>query len=276
MKIDVKVNYDSIIKEYLLEQKFSKRFCRKVKLYGKMYVNGVLSPNYTKITKGDVITLEYDEGQNDDIVANYFPLQIEYEDEHILIINKPYDLSSQPSRLHYENNVVSYVKKYFEENNINTNVHLVNRLDYQTSGLMTIAKDGYTHFLLTNDNKIERKYYSLLEGILEEKEGCINLPIKRKCEHEILREVNPLGKEAITLYQVKKETNDKTLVDIKLLTGRTHQIRVHFSYLGHPVIGDKLYGHENERLMLQCYYLKFINPYNGKIIEIIKDCEFNI
>ncbi len=285
MKIDILVKHNSVLKDYLLEYGLSKKLCRKIKLYGKMYINGVESKNYFPVKTNDLITLVYDEQENDDIKATEYKLDIVYEDEHILVINKPYDLASQPSKLHYENNVISYVKKYFKDNNINSNIHVVNRLDYQTSGLMTIAKDGYTHYLLTKEKVIKRKYYCLVEGILDQKEGLINLPIARKEENGILREVNSQGKEALTKYKVIAEYNNLiqldtitienySLVDVELLTGRTHQIRVHFSYLNYPLIGDKLYGHAYKRLMLHCYYLSFINPYTGKFIEIINKPQF--
>lgn len=282
MKIDIKVEYPSILKEYILEYGLSRRFCRKVKLYGKMYINGIESPNYTKVNKDDIITLILEEDINDNIISKSIELEILYEDEHIIVINKPHDLASQPSKLHYENNVISYVKDYFKKNHINSNVHLVNRLDYQTSGLMIIAKDGYTHFLYSKVN-IQRKYKCLIEGIITPKEGIINLPIARKLSDSILREVNQEGKQAITKYKVIDVINKKfenvnidqcSLVDVELFTGRTHQIRVHFSYLGHPIVGDKLYGHIDKRLMLHCYYLSFINPYTNNKIEICKNIDF--
>lgn len=274
MKLDYQVTKDSIVKEYLLEIGLSRRFCRKVKLYGKMYINGKQCKNYEMVKKGDIITVEYEEEANDKITSTAYKLDILYEDEHIIIINKPYNLASQPSRLHYTDNVVSYVKKYFEEKGIISNVHIVNRLDYQTSGLMAIAKDGYTHHLLTKEKIITRKYKCIIEGVIEPPFGVINLPIMRKNDIEILREVNPLGKEAITKYQTISQNKHNSLLDIELLTGRTHQIRVHLSYLGHPIVGDKLYGEESERLMLHCYYLSFINPYNGKKVEIVQGPTF--
>lgn len=276
MKIEYIVNTKSkiLLKDYLLEIGLSRRFCRKLKLYGKMYINGVESKNYMEVKDGDIVTLEYDEKENDDILPNGSTLDIKYEGEHILIINKQESLSSQPSRLHYEDNVISYVKKYLQDKNIYTNIHLVNRLDYQTSGLMIIAKDGFTHFRLTKEGEktICRKYLAIIEGTLKEKKGVLDFPIARENETSIKRTVsftNPSKKDALTEYKVLKEYDDKSLIEVKLHTGRTHQIRVHFSHIGHPLIGDKLYGKENTRLMLHCYYLSFVNPFNNEFIEII-------
>lgn len=279
MKIDYIVTHDGILKEYLKELGLSRRFMKKVKLYGKMYINDNEVKNYFPIKEGDKITLEYYEEENDNIVSKNKALNICYEDEHILIINKQESLAVQPSRKHYEENVVSYVKGYFKDQNILSNVHIVNRLDYATSGLMIVAKDGFTHHALTKEKIITRKYYAVVQGILISKEGTINLPIKRESEDSfgnIRRMVSPDGKEAITHYKVLKESNEKniSLVDIKLDTGRTHQIRVHFNALGHPLVGDKIYGEESDRLYLHCYHLSFINPYNLKEIVIEEKPDF--
>lgn len=281
MKLDYKVEKESILKDYLLEIGLSRRFCKRVKLYGKMYLNGEEVKNFVTVHPGDIITLEYVEDENEEILSKDVSLDIVYEDDHILIINKPEGVTSQPSRLHYEDNIISYVKSYFQSKNFLTNIHVVTRLDFQTSGLMIIAKDGHTHYLLTRDNNldvisIEKKYKAIVDGILNKKEGIIDLPIDRKDPNSILREVSETGKKAITEYKVMEEKKNKSLIEVKLHTGRTHQIRVHFSTLGYPVIGDKLYGVADERLMLHCYYLKFKNPYTDEIIEVKREPDFKL
>ncbi len=284
MKLDYKVEKESILKDYLLEIGLSRRFCKRVKLYGKMYLNGEEVKNFVTVHSGDIITLEYVEVENEGILSKEVSLDIVYEDDHILIINKPEGVTSQPSRLHYEDNIISYVKSYFQSKKIQSNIHVVTRLDFQTSGLMIIAKDGHTHYLLTKDNNldnnnnngIEKKYKAIVNGKLDKKEGIIDLPIDRKDPSSILREVSETGKRAITEYKVIKEKNNKSLVEVKLHTGRTHQIRVHFSTIGYPLIGDKLYGKACERLMLHCYYLKFKNPYTDEIIEVKREPDFEL
>ena len=275
MKIEYIANKECILKEYLVELGLSRNFMKKVKLYGKMYINDVEVKNYFPIKIGDKIVLEYNEEENDNIITKTNPLDICYEDEHILIINKPESLAVQPSRKHYEENVVSYVKGYFKNNNIVSNVHIVNRLDFATSGLMIVAKDGFTHHQLTKEKIITRKYNAVICGIIDKKEGIINLPIKRESDEKdgnIKRIVAPDGKEAITHYKVISESlvNNLSLIDVKLDTGRTHQIRVHFKTIGYPLLGDKIYGKESDRLYLHCYHLSFINPYNNKEIVIEK------
>lgn len=280
MKIEYVAKKDDILKEYLKELGLSRRFMKKVKLYGKMYINDIEAKNYFPIKNGDKIVLEYDEEENENIITNDCELDICYEDEHLLIINKPESLAVQPSHKHYEENVVSYVKAYFKKNNITSNVHIVNRLDYATSGLMVVAKDGFTHFALTKEKIITRKYYAIIRGLIIPKEGIIDLPIKRESEDRdgnIRRIVAEDGKRAITHYKVLKEDDQKnvSLVDIKLDTGRTHQIRVHFQTLGHPLVGDKIYGEEDDRLYLHCYHLSFVNPHTNQKVIVEKIPNFS-
>ena len=274
MKLEYIVDKECLVKEYMQELDLSKRFCKKVKLYGSIKINDIDAKNYFPLKIGDKLTLEYNESENDDIHSCDYPLDIVYEDDDLLVINKPIGLASQPSHKHFENNVVSYVKAYFQKKNINSNVHVVNRLDYQTSGLMVISKNGFMHHELTKDKIITRKYYCVIQGIMDKKEGTIIKGIARECEGSIKRIATDSGQMAITHYKVIAEGNDKSLVDVLLETGRTHQIRVHFSYLGHPLIGDKLYGEEDERLLLHCYNLSFNHPKTGELIDLTALPEF--
>lgn len=274
MKLEYIVDRDCIVKEYMQELNLSKRFCKKVKLYGSIKINDIEAKNYFPLKVGDRLTLEYNESENEEIQSFDYPLDIVYEDEDLLVINKPISLASQPSHKHFENNVVSFVKAYFEKNNIKSNVHVVNRLDYQTSGLMVIAKNGFMHHELTKEKIITRRYYCVINGIMNQKEGTIVKGIARECEGSIKRIATDEGQLAITHYKVISEKNNRSLVDVLLETGRTHQIRVHFSYLGYPLIGDKLYGTEDERLFLHCYNLSFKHPKTNEFIDLTLLPEF--
>lgn len=270
---------EMLLKEYLVYLGLSRRFCKKVKLYGKMMINDEIALNFYPVHVGDKITLEYNEGTNEGILTLKNDLDIVYEDSHILVVNKPANLATQPSRKHFEYNLVSMVKGYFEKNGINSNIHVVNRLDYATSGLMVIAKDGFTHFALTKEKIISRYYYAVIHGIMDKKEGVIDLPIARLSSSSIKREVSSEGKPAITHYKVVKEDvkNNTSVVKIKLETGRTHQIRVHFAYLGYPLVGDALYNplyNDEERLYLHSYKVEFISPYTNELISLEKDPDF--
>jgi len=155
---------------------------------------------------------------------------------------------------------------YYEQHHIASTIHLVNRLDRDTSGLLIVAKHRYVHHLFSKEQRhhnIHRTYRALVHGVLPGDNGTINEPIGRKNESIIEREVRPDGQHAVTHYEVLERFNDYTYVQLKLETGRTHQIRVHLSHLGHPLLGDELYGGRRdaiERQALHSYELNFYHP----------------
>lgn len=262
-----------LVKDYLEKIGLSRKLRKKARVEDVIYINNQKAKNYYELHRGDELKLLFDEKINEQILVNNKKINILYEDEYFLIIEKESEMSSQPSKKHPLDNVISCLKQYFIDNNINSNIHLVNRLDYSTSGLMIVAKDGITHFEFSKI-LIEKKYLCEIKGHINPKKGTINLPIARYDAPSIKRFVSPDGKNSITHYQVinNEENNylssDNDLVEVTLETGRTHQIRVHFSYLGHPLIGDELYGEKADGLKLHCYYLKFSHPWNNKQIEI--------
>ncbi len=265
MKLEYTVTTEEkMLKEFILEMGISQNLAKKIKLYGKMYINDIEAKNYYLVKPNDKVTLIYDEKPNEMIKSIAHNLDILYEDEHLMVINKEKNLASQPSRRHQEDNLISYVKEYFASKGINSNIHLVNRLDFSTSGLLIIAKDGYTHYELTKNNNIIRKYLAIVEGCLLPLDGRIEIGIAREEAPSIKRYVSEKGVKAITNYKVIKHFENDTLVELKLETGRTHQIRLTMSYLNHPVKGDKLYGNGLDELYLHSYYLKFYHPFLKK------------
>ena len=267
MKIKYIVDQDNIkLKDFLKEKGLSRNILKRVRLDDIAYVNGNLVKNYYEVKKGDIIEIDYKESLNEDFKINDIPLDILYEDEYLLIVNKPSELAIQPSRRHQEDNLISSVKKYYLENNIDSNIHIVTRLDFSTSGIVLIAKNGYIHNLL-NDAKFTKIYLCKVHGKFEKLEGEYTDPIRRIEDINIKRWVFDDGKKAKTLYKVL-ENGDISLVEVRLLTGRTHQIRVHFAYHNHPLLGDKLYGLADGALMLHCYKLEFVHPISGETIKI--------
>lgn len=268
MEIKFIVDCDNIqVKEFLRLQGFSRTMLRKVRIQNSIYVNGINVKNHTIVNKNDELIVRVDEKLNTDIEVNPADLDILYEDEFLLIVNKPRGISSQPSRKHQFDNLISVVKNYYLQNNIESNIHLVNRLDYSTSGIMIVAKLGFVHFEMS---KIEilKEYLCIIHGIMEEKEGTIRLPIKRLEELNIRRGVSDDGQMSVTHYQVLKEVENKSLLKIGLETGRTHQIRVHMSHISHPLVGDALYGKNDGDLRLHCYHIKFVHPFKKETIDI--------
>ena len=260
-----------LVKEFLEKKGLSRNLRKKARINDIIYINGEKARNYFPLHKGDLLELVFTEKMNDEIESNEeIEIEILYEDDYILVVNKPSGISSQPSRKHQTDNLISCIKSYFIKNNIQSNIHLVNRLDFSTSGLMIIAKDGVTHFEFSKIN-ILKKYVCEIEGHINPDNGVINLPIDRYEAPSIKRYVSENGKPSITYYNVLKKKNNTDIVDVTLGTGRTHQIRVHFSHLGHPLIGDELYGKKDEFLKLHCYCLSFIHPWDDtKKIEVIK------
>ena len=260
-----------LVKEFLKKKGLSRNLRKKARINDIIYINGVKARNYFPLYKGDLLELVFTEKMNDEIESNEeIEIEILYEDDYILVVNKPSGISSQPSRKHQIDNLISCIKSYFIKNNIQSNIHLVNRLDFSTSGLMIIAKDGVTHFEFSKIN-ILKKYVCEIEGHINPDNGVINLPIDRYEAPSIKRYVSENGKPSITYYNVIKKKNNTDIVDVTLGTGRTHQIRVHFSHLGHPLIGDELYGKKDEFLKLHCYCLSFNHPWDDtKKIEVIK------
>ncbi len=260
-----------LVKEFLEKKGLSRNLRKKARINDIIYINGVKARNYFPLYKGDLLELVFTEKMNDEIESNEeIEIEILYEDDYILVVNKPNGISSQPSRKHQTDNLISCIKSYFINKNIQSNIHLVNRLDFSTSGLMIIAKDGVTHFEFSKIN-ILKKYVCEIEGHINPYNGVINLPIDRYEAPSIKRYVSENGKPSITYYNVIKKKNNTDIVDVTLGTGRTHQIRVHFSHLGHPLIGDELYGKKDEFLKLHCYCLSFNHPWDDtKKIEVIK------
>lgn len=231
------------------------------------------------VCSGDTLIVRiYEDNDNaGDIVPAHGDLDIVYEDEDLIIINKPGDMVVHPSYAHYKDSLSNYLAGYYEETHQNHVIRTVGRLDRETSGLVIFAKNRHSAALLSKqkENMSRRKeYLALCSGVFEETYGTVNAPIRRRPEERMIREVHPEGKEAITHFKVEKQYKDYALVRLNLDTGRTHQIRVHMAYLGHPLLGDNFYGKEIEnshgltRAALHAGYIEFDQPITGKRIGI--------
>ena len=218
------------------------------------------------------------EEENDNIVPVKMNLDILFEDDCLLILGKPAGIAVHPSILHFDDSMSNGVRYYFDLIGLKKKIRPVNRLDLNTSGIIVFAKNEYIQECLIrqmNENQFKKEYIAIVSGILDKKVGTINLPIARKENSIIERCVSPNGKTAITHYEVLKEFSDAiSIVKCSLQTGRTHQIRVHFMEIGHPLIGDSLYGSKSSiinRQALHCNHISFIHPITHKTLSI--DCE---
>ena len=224
---------------------------------------------------GDTVSVLIDfEEDNSNIVASNIPLNIIYEDDYLLVLNKPANIAIHPSILHFDNSLSNGVKFYFDKLGLKKKIRIVNRLDRNTSGIVILAKNEYIQECLIKQmktNEFKKEYLAIAKGILESKSGTLNFPIARKEGSIIERTVSSDGDSAITHYDVVKEFNNLSLVHIVLETGRTHQIRVHFSHIGHPILGDTLYGSPSKlinRQALHSYKLTFIHPVTKKVVSL--------
>ena len=278
MKINYKVTDEKNVLEICKNKlNISSRLFTRLK-NKHIYINSILNDTYQPLKSGDILTIDfgYEESQENIIENQSIKLEILYEDEWMLIVNKPPFMPIHPTMRHYEDTLSNGVKAYFNSINLKKKIRPVNRLDKDTSGIVIFAKCEYIQEELTRqmkDNIFKKEYLALVTGNLEIKDEfeIIELPIKRKVDSIIERTVSPDGEKATTLYKITKNYDGFCLVKIRLLTGRTHQIRVHFKNIGHPLLGDSLYGSESSLINRQALHAKkvsFIHPITKQIIEI--------
>lgn len=258
---------ESTLKEILLDRlNFSVRSLSKMKRDQTVSVNGEFKKPSTKIKKGDLIEVKIEED-----MAGFEPqdldLKVLHDDFDIIMVNKPPFMVVHPTKSHNDRTIANGVTDYIIKKNEKVKVRFVNRLDMNTSGLVIIAKNAYAHHTLSLDmkeDKVEKKYITVVKGIVKDDYGTIDEPIYRPTEDSIKRVVDDRGQASITHYKVLERLNDATLLEVKLETGRTHQIRVHMNHIGHGIIGDELYGYVDESLInrqaLHAYSLEFNQP----------------
>lgn len=264
------------IKSFLAKQGISKKMLAKIKFQGgKITVNLQEKNVRYELQLGDQLEISLPKEEPHELLqADNHPLSIVFEDEHLLIVNKPAGVPSIPAQYHPNGTMANRVKYYLQSQNYeNQVVHTVTRLDKDTSGLMLFAKHGFAHAKLDQQlqkKQLIKKYTALVSGKHHELplHGVISQPIARQEGSIMKRTIDPEGKYAKTEFWVKRQLTEASLVDIQLHTGRTHQIRVHFESLGCPLLGDDLYGGDSSHLIdrqaLHCQELIFMHPFTGK------------
>ena len=269
----VEQKYDGIvIREFLKEElELSSRLIRRAAIEKRIFVNKEVVRMRKILHTGDIVEVKLERVESQDIIPEKMDLNIVYEDDDILVLNKPPYTVVHPTRGYPTGTLANGILYYFNETNQNCIVRLVSRLDMDTSGLIIIAKNQYAHMALSKEmqlNHLEKRYLAVVHGHIEEEEGTIDLPIfKPENEESIFKRIiDERGQRSITHYKVIKKFENADLVECLLETGRTHQIRVHLSHIGHPIYGDTLYGDgEDEkelipRQALHAYGLDFKSP----------------
>ena len=240
-------------------------------------VNSAVKNNSYLVQLNDVIEIQEEQKEELNIDCSNIDIDVVYEDEYLLIVNKQSGLVVHPSVGHHNDTLVNALMNKFKLSNIDSDrPGIVHRIDKDTSGLMIVAKDNKTHELLADmikNKKVERIYWALVEGVINHDTGTIDAPIGRDINNRQKMSVtDKFSKDAITHFRVLKRFRDKTLVECKLETGRTHQIRVHFNYINHPVVGDPVYGRKNNVSEFGQYLhsksIKFVHPITNKEIYI--------
>lgn len=249
----------------------------------EVLVDGQIKKSAYKLKIGDKVELEIEDEKVEIIAPQNIPLDIVYEDENMLVVNKRSGMLTHPTTVERENTLVNALLYKYGENLSDVNGYLrrgiLHRLDRNTSGLLMVAKNNEAHEFLANQIKERtavKKYLAIVKGVIKDDSGIINLPIGRHPKlpkMAVVENENGLGKESVTEFKVLKRFKDATYLELDLKTGRTHQIRVHLSYIKHPILSDSLYGGGNFKVktqeqVLQSYKLSFAKPFSSDIIEL--------
>ncbi len=260
------------LEQFLQREEVSNRLFRKLYLDKKILVNGRFQRKGIELDKGDIVSLLLD-SEEENIEAFEMDLDIIYEDFDLLIINKDPNIVVHPTKSHQSKTLSNGIKYYFNKNDVHQKIRFVNRLDMDTSGIIIVAKNSFAHQQMSlqfENHTVEKKYLAIVKGILEKDSDTIDLPIGREEERSIKKLVTETGQEAITSYKVLERYKDASLLEVQIYTGRSHQIRVHMDYIGHPIIGDTLYSESSNQInrqALHSYYLKAKHPRTRNDIE---------
>ena len=238
---------------------------------GNILVNGEKKKTAYKVSNGDIITIEKEEPKEIELKAQNIPIDIIYEDDDIIVVNKPKGMVVHPANGNPDGTLVNAIMAICKDSlsGIGGEIRpgIVHRLDKDTSGLLIVAKNDEAHIKMSKqiqDRKVEKRYIALVRGNVPDNEATIDMPIARSKVDRKKMAVDKNGKEAVTHFKVLKRYGNYTLLEIKIDTGRTHQIRVHFNYIGYPVHGDPVYGRKSSVDLFGQYLhsktIRFVHP----------------
>ncbi len=271
----IRVDRDLKIKDLLIDElNFSVRSISKMKRDKNIYKNGQPAKPTSMAKPGDIIEIEINE-EKAGFEGQDLGIAIVYEDQDLIVADKPPFMVVHPTKSHFDGTLANAITYHIGRIGEDCRIRFVNRLDMNTSGLVVIAKNSYAHHKLSLDmgqDRVHKEYLAIVEGIISQDSGTLDFPIYRETEDSISRVVDPRGQRSITHYRVLQRLDGASLVNLRLETGRTHQIRVHLSHIGHPIMGDDLYGRPDSSLIdrqaLHAYKLIFDQPRLGDRIEL--------
>lgn len=247
---------------------------------GNIIVNNKIQKVSYKVHENDEIEINEPEAKEVSLEAQDIPVDVIYEDSDIIVVNKPKGLVVHPANGNWDGTLVNAIMAICKDSlsGIGGEIRpgIVHRLDKDTSGLLIVAKNDEAHINMSNqikDRQVKKIYYALVRGIVSENEATINMPIGRSTKDRKKMAVTKTGKEAITHFKVLERFNKYTLLEVKIDTGRTHQIRVHLSEIGHPVVGDEVYSNGKNEFgvkgqLLHAKVLDFKHPITGKDMHL--------
>ena len=245
---------------------------------GNAKVNGKLKKSHYKLKYNEIVGMEFPDNTDLKVEKENIPLDILYEDSDVIVVNKVQGMVVHPAPGNYTGTLVNALLYYCKDlsgiNGVNR-PGIVHRIDKDTSGILVVAKNDNAHRKLAEqlmDHSMTREYIALTEGIIRQDSGIVDQPLGRDPENRIRMCVNKNGRNAVTHFEVIERMKSNTLIKCKLETGRTHQIRVHMQYIGHPLVGDPVYGYKKQRFrlqgqMLHARKLGFIHPSTGEYME---------
>ena len=260
-----KKDHQSRIDDFAYQHHISKKTLKAIKLNGDILVDGIHRTVRYQLNMGEVVTFIFPP-ENNQVPPENIPLKIVYEDEYLMVIDKQRNIPCIPTSAHPHHTLANAISFYYSVIHLPSTIHLVNRLDKETAGLMIVAKYRYIHDLM-NKQHIYRLYKAHVLGHVEG--GTIHLPIYKE-DYQMKRIIDQRGKPSITHYQALQKEKETTLVQCRLETGRKHQIRIHMADIGHPLVGDPLYGNGQGHFDLTSYKICFIHPITKQMISITK------
>ncbi len=286
---EVPLRIDTYIYQTLSDDVISRSKVQSLIKSGDILLNGNPAKKNIKVKTGDKIQINLVEKEETKIIPENIPINIIYEDDDVIVVNKERGMVVHPAVGNYTGTLVNAIlyhvnnkaetREFFEEN-LNPEVSkvrpgIVHRIDKETTGLLMIAKNEYAHHSLSEqlkDRAVNRRYVALVHGGFKEDEGRVDAPIRRHKKDRLKMAVDLTGKRAVTNYKVLERLGKYTLLELKLETGRTHQIRVHMKHIKHPVVGDKVYGSKNCKYnhigqLLHAKTLGFLHPRTKEYLE---------
>ncbi len=272
-------NWKNVTIEHILKEEWQapKKLIHSMRMNKDIKVNGDYFPWDKPLTPGDTLEMELFKKTDYDVPPAYGDLQVLYEDDHLIAVNKPAGMDTHPNGPQDTETLANLIAFHFQAKGESCRVMHIHRLDRDTSGAVIFAKHPLAKAILDRlliERQVKRTYLALVQGRLKQKKGTISEPIGRDRHHNTRKRVSPSGQKAVTHYKVLDFRENMTLVEVVLDTGRTHQIRVHMSYIGHPLAGDTLYGGKPvfKRQALHAVRITFPHPLTGEWIECEAEC----